>query len=71
VVCSTAFVIWNLVSPLDPFRTVEIGFTGAATLLAGLLFLLYARPRPRPADILEPGSGREIEARLASADEIG
>jgi O-antigen/teichoic acid export membrane protein len=71
VACSTAFVVWNLASPLDPFRTVEIGFTGAAAVLAGLLYLLYARPRPRAADLLEPGSGREIEARLASADEIG
>ena len=71
VVCAAAFVVWNLVEPLDPFRTVEVGFAGSAALLAGLLYLLYARPRPLPADAFEPGSPREIEARLASADEIG
>ena len=71
VVCAAAFVVWNLVEPLDPFRTVEVGFAGSAALLAGLLYLLYARPRPLAADAFEPGSPREIEARLASADEIG
>ena len=71
VTCAIAFVIWNLASPLDAFRTVEVGFAGAAALLAGLLALLYLRPHPVAGDALEPGSGREIEARLAAADEIG
>jgi O-antigen/teichoic acid export membrane protein len=71
VVCAALFVIWNLAAPLDPFRTVEVGFAGSAALLAGLLYVLYARPRPLGADAFEPGSPREIEARLASADEIG
>ena len=71
VACAIAFVIWNLASPLDAFRTVEVGFAGAAALLAGLLALLYLRPHPTAGDALEPGSGREIEARLAAADEIG
>jgi O-antigen/teichoic acid export membrane protein len=70
VFCATAFVIWNLVAPLDPFRTVEVGFTGAATMLAGLLYLLYAQPHPASGDEVEPGSAREIEARLAAFDEI-
>jgi O-antigen/teichoic acid export membrane protein len=70
-ICALTFVIWNLIAPLDPFRTVEVGFTGTAALLAGLLYLLYAQPRPVPADQVEPGSGREIEARLAAVDEIG
>jgi O-antigen/teichoic acid export membrane protein len=69
--CAAVFVAWNLIAPLDPFRTVEVGFAGSAALLAGLLYLLYARPHPRVADAFEPGSPREIEARLASADEIG
>lgn len=71
VLCAALFMIWNLAAPLDPFRTVEVGFAGSAALLAGLLYLLYARPRPLGADAFEPGSPREIEARLASADEIG
>jgi O-antigen/teichoic acid export membrane protein len=69
--CAVAFVIWNLASPLDAYRTVEVGFAGAAALLAGMLALLYVRPHPSPADSVKPGSGREIEARLAAADEIG
>jgi O-antigen/teichoic acid export membrane protein len=71
LLCAALFVVWNLVAPLDPFRTVEVGFAGTAALLAGLLYLLYARPHPLAADVFEPGSPREIEARLASADEIG
>jgi O-antigen/teichoic acid export membrane protein len=70
VVCAAAFVVWNLIAPLDPFRTVEVGFAGCAALLAGLLYLLYAQPHPL-AEALEPGSASEVEARLAAADEIG
>jgi O-antigen/teichoic acid export membrane protein len=71
VLCATTFIVFNLAAPLDPYRTVEVGFAGAAALLAGLLYLLYAHPRPVVADAFEPGSAREIEARLAAADEIG
>lgn len=71
VACAAAFTIWNLASPLDPFRTVEVGFAGAAALLSGLLLLIYLRSDAALADPLEPGSGREIEARLAAIDEIG
>ena len=69
--CATAFVIWNLASPLDPYRTVEVGFAGAAALLSGLLLWLYLHSDAAVADPFEPGSGREIEARLATIDEIG
>ncbi len=71
VTCAAAFVIFNLVSPLDAYRTVEVGFAGSAALLAGLLGLLYLRPHPLAADAVEPGSAHEIEARLAAVDEIG
>ena len=71
VVCATAFVVFNLIAPLDPYRTVEVGFAGSAALLSGLLYLLYRRPHPVAADQLTPGSGRELEARLAAVDEIG
>ena len=69
--CAGAFVVWNLIAPLDPYRTVEVGFTGAAALLSGLLYGLYVQPHPVAADSVEPGSPHEIEARLAAADEIG
>ena len=71
VVCALAFVAYNLLSPGDPFRAVEVGFAGCAVLLSGLLYLVYAHPHPRAGDSLEPGSGREVEARLAALDEIG
>jgi O-antigen/teichoic acid export membrane protein len=71
VLCATAFVIFNLIAPLDPYRTVEVGFAGAAALLSGLLYAIYARPHAVADDAIEPDSGREIEARLATVDDIG
>jgi O-antigen/teichoic acid export membrane protein len=70
-VSALLFVIVNLLPGVDEIRRVEIGFTTVAILLCGLLYGLYRRPHPRMADTLEPGSPREVEARLAAADEIG
>ena len=64
-------MIWNLVAPLDPFRTVEVGFTASAALLALFLYVLYRQPRPVAEDALTPGSPREIEARITTLDELG
>lgn len=71
VTCAIGFLVFNLVAPLDAFRNVEVGFAAAAGLLSVLLYAVYARPHPYPGDSLEPGSPREIEARLATADEVG
>jgi O-antigen/teichoic acid export membrane protein len=71
VSCAVLFVVFNLISPLSAFRTVEVGFLGCAALLSGLLYALYARPVSVSAEALEPDSPREIEAGLATADEIG
>jgi O-antigen/teichoic acid export membrane protein len=71
VACAAAFVVINLLPGLDEFRQVEIGFTAVAVVLCGLLYALYRRPHPVPADEVEPGSPEEIEARLAAVDEIG
>jgi O-antigen/teichoic acid export membrane protein len=71
VFCAISFVVWNLLPVLDEFRRVEVGFAGAAALLCALLYLLYRHPQVRPADVLEPGSPQELEARLAAADEAG
>ena len=67
-VCAIAFVVWCAL-PLvgDEVRRVELGFTGAASLLAALLTLAYRSAGPEGG--LEPGSPDELEARLASADE--
>lgn len=70
VLCAAGFVVFNLVSPTDPFRAVEIGFAGAAAVLAGLLYLVYSRPHPSAADSIEPGSVHELQARLAASDEV-
>jgi O-antigen/teichoic acid export membrane protein len=70
-VSALLFVIVNLLPGVDEIRRVEIGFTAVAILLCGLLYGLYRSPHPRVADTLEPGSPREVEARLAAADEIG
>jgi O-antigen/teichoic acid export membrane protein len=69
VLCAIGFVLWNLAPAFDVFLRVEIGFTGAAALLCGLLFLLYRHPRPEKRDEVEPDSPREIELRLAAGDE--
>ncbi len=71
VVCAIAFIVFNLIQPLNPFRTVEIGFTACAAILSAMLYLLYRIPHPVAEDEIRPGSGRELEAQLAAADELG
>jgi O-antigen/teichoic acid export membrane protein len=67
--CAVGFIVWNLIGPLDVFRTVEVGFTASAAVLCGLLYLLYRRPDARSGYEITPGSTRELQARLAAADE--
>jgi O-antigen/teichoic acid export membrane protein len=71
VLCALGFLGWNLLPVLSEFRRVEVGFLGAALALCGLLYVVYRRPVGRPADLLEPGSPAELEARLAAAEEVG
>jgi O-antigen/teichoic acid export membrane protein len=66
---AVALIAWYAVPALEVFRRIEVGFAGAAGILLMLLFAVYARPRPEATDRIEPGSPREIEARLAAADE--
>ena len=70
VLSALAFIGFMLFAPLDPFRAVEVGLAGSAALLAALLGAIYLRPHPSAAQVVEPGSGRELEAQLLSADEI-
>jgi O-antigen/teichoic acid export membrane protein len=68
--CAALFIAWNFV-PLvsNEFRRVEIGFLLAAGALFSLLYYVYRRPHERPEDVPGPGSGEELEARLAFIDE--
>jgi O-antigen/teichoic acid export membrane protein len=70
ITCAGLFIGWNFV-PLvaDEFRRVEVGFLLAAGALFTLLYYVYRHPRERPEDVPEPGSGEELEARLATLDE--
>ena len=70
ITCAALFIGWNFV-PLvsNEFRRVEIGFLLAAGVLFSLLYYVYRRPHGRAADVPAPGSGEELEARLAMIDE--
>jgi hypothetical protein len=71
-IAATGFVVWTLLPVLEPFRRVEVGFTGAAALLCVLTYALYRNPsRMFAGDAIEPGSAAEMEAQLAAADEAG
>jgi O-antigen/teichoic acid export membrane protein len=61
----------NLWQPLSPFRTVELGFTLSAGMLAALLYLVYATSPGEVEEPVKPGSSAELEATLASIDEVG
>jgi len=70
ILCAGLFVAVNLISPGDPFRAVEVGYLACSALLALLLYAVYRRPEPRGEDIVEPGSAEEVQARLATSDEV-
>ena len=68
---AAVFVALNLWEPLSTYRTVEVGFTASAGLLATALYLIYASTRHRTEEPLSPGSSAELEGKLAAFDEVG
>jgi O-antigen/teichoic acid export membrane protein len=69
IACALGFIVWNVIGPLDAIKRVEVGFSASALVLCGLLYILYRRPHARPEDAIPAGSPKELEARLAAADE--
>jgi hypothetical protein len=66
---ASVFLVINLIGAPSAERAVEIGFALSAAILAGLLYVLYTRPAPSAEDVIEPGSGEELQAQLTSTDE--
>ncbi len=70
ITCAAIFIGWNFI-PLvsNEFRRVEFGFLLAAGALFALLYWVYRHPHAHEGDTPTPGSGEELEARLAIIDE--
>jgi O-antigen/teichoic acid export membrane protein len=70
ITCAAIFIGWNFI-PLvsNEFRRVEVGFLLAAGALFALLYWVYRHPHAHAGDTPAPGSGEELEARLAIIDE--
>ena len=65
------FAVLNVWQPMSATRTVEVAFTVSAGILAaGLVAVYAAAQRPSDQPVL-PSSSAEVEAKLATLDEVG
>jgi O-antigen/teichoic acid export membrane protein len=71
IACAVVFIGWNFLPIVsNEQRRVELGFLIAAGVLFALLYWVYRHPHTdHPEDVPTPGSGEELEARLAVIDE--
>jgi O-antigen/teichoic acid export membrane protein len=71
IACAAVFIGWNFLPIVsNEQRRVELGFLIAAAVLFFLLLWVYRNPHTdHPEDVPTPGSGEELEARLAVIDE--
>jgi O-antigen/teichoic acid export membrane protein len=71
ITCAAVFIAWNFLPIVsNEQRRVEVGFMLAAAVLFVLLLWVYNHPKhAHPEDVPQPGSGEELEARLAAFDE--
>jgi O-antigen/teichoic acid export membrane protein len=71
ITCAIVFIGWNFLPIVsNEQHRVELGFLIAAGVLFTLLFWIYNHPHTdHPEDVPAPGSGEELEARLAVIDE--
>jgi O-antigen/teichoic acid export membrane protein len=65
IACAVGFLIWSVVDPLEPARTIEVGFLAAAAAL----FIALRRLYRETGDGEELSPEQEVEAGLALADE--
>ncbi|MBS1843293.1 MAG: hypothetical protein JST53_02640, partial [Actinobacteria bacterium] len=71
ITCAVVFIGWNFLPLVSNEQLrVELGFLIAAGVLFLLLLWVYRHPHTdHPEDVPTPGSGEELEARLAVIDE--
>lgn len=71
ITCAAVFIGWNFLPLVSNEQLrVELGFLIAAAVLFLLLLWVYRHPHTdHPEDVPTPGSGEELEARLAVIDE--
>ena len=65
------FAALNVWQPLSATRTVEMAFTVCAGVLAASLYVVYAAAQRPSEEALLPSSSAEVEAKLATLDEVG
>ena len=70
VTCAVAFIVFNLIQPLDPYRTVEVGLHRLRGGALGAALPALPQPAPGRRGRGRPGSPR-ARGPAGGGDEIG